>query len=175
MIIYVDGSCPSNGRKDNSGGGFGVVCLSDNKTPIYFYSKRCKTPTTNNREEMKAIVFSLLRFGYENTTPTVYSDSAYCINTFNDWMYRWKKNNWLLTGSKKPTPPENLDLVKLYYNYINKGYKINLQKVKGHSGVEWNELADKLAKGNITMRQAYEFYQMEMPIEQDLIAKFKNE
>ena len=44
---------------------------------------------------------------------------------------------------------ENLDIIKEYYNLVNQGYKINLQKVKAHAGHEANELADSLARGEI--------------------------
>ena len=36
------------------------------------------------------------------------------------------------------------------------GFRINLKKVPGHSGVKWNELADKLARGLITPKEAIE-------------------
>ena len=40
--------------------------------------------------------------------PIIYSDSAYCVNTINDWMYRWERNGWLKSNN---TTPENLDLI----------------------------------------------------------------
>ena len=49
--------------------------------------------TTNNREEMKAIIWALEKFG--NRHPIVYSDSAYAVNTFSSWMWNWKRNNWI--------------------------------------------------------------------------------
>ena len=54
MVIYVDGSCNGNGKAVNSGG-FGVVVLDNNENIIYTYSERCEN-TTNNREELKAIL-----------------------------------------------------------------------------------------------------------------------
>ena len=66
---------------------------------------------------------------------------------FNDWIFGWARNNWLKSDNR---PPENLDLIKVFYEYYLKGYQINLVKVKGHSGVEWNEVADKLATGTLT-------------------------
>ena len=108
MIIYTDGSCAGNGKAVNSGG-FGVVVLDNDENLLYTYNKRCEN-TTNNREELKAILYSMLNYGintnkYEFSQveyPIVYSDSAYCVNTFNQWMFNWANNNWLKSDNKTP-------------------------------------------------------------------------
>ena len=144
MIIYTDGSC----SKNPGPGGFGVVVLDDAENILITHSERSEN-TTNNREELKAILWAFLKYGIPAAAgiepPVVYSDSAYCVNTFNTWMFSWAKNNWIKSDKKRP---ENLDLIQMYYRYYQKGYRINLQKVKGHIGIKYNELADKLAKGS---------------------------
>ena len=87
--------------------------------------------------------------------PVVYSDSAYCVNTFNDWMFRWATNNWIKSDGKTP---ENLDLVQAYFDHYMAGHRIDLRKVKGHAGEEWNELADMLATGKISPEEAMKTY-----------------
>ena len=89
----------------------------------------------------------MLKYGRHITdwyggVPTVFSDSAYCVNTFNDWMFRWANNGWIKSDKQVP---ENLDLIQAYYDHYQKGYRIELIKVKGHSGNKWNEMADDLA------------------------------
>ena len=153
MIVYVDGSCTGNGKAVNSGG-FGVVVLDNDENLIFTYAKR-NANTTNNREELKAILFALITYGRNNPTPIVYSDSAYCINTFNDWMFRWASNNWIKSDGNSP---ENLDLIQAYYDFYNKGYRIDLRKIKGHVGHKYNELADKLATGKISEEEAIKIY-----------------
>lgn len=149
MIIYTDGSCLGNGKSENSGG-FGVVVLDNNENLLYTYNKRNEN-TTNNREEIRAILYSFLNygvipfFGYEEI-PIVYSDSNYCVQTFNTWMFNWANNNWIKSDKKQP---ENLDLIKAYYDWYKKGYRIDLRKVKGHSDNKWNQMADGLATGKI--------------------------
>ena len=143
ITIYTDGACSKNG-KEGAHGGFGVVVTEDEKI-ITCYSKQTSEITTNNREEMKSILYSLLMYGNEQNV-IVYSDSAYAVNTFNTWMYNWAKNNWVKSDKKTP---ENLDLVKTFYEYVNKGYKIDLRKIKGHAGHKFNEMADGLATGKI--------------------------
>lgn len=143
-IFYTDGSCSNNGNFPNEGG-FAVVEIDpDTGEVISTYGKRCKN-STNNREEMKAILWVLLNQGRRN--PIVYSDSAYAVNTFTSWMFGWEKRGWLKSGKK---PPENLDLVKAYYEYYQKGYRLDLRHCKGHAGNIYNELADKIAKGEKT-------------------------
>ena len=121
---------------------------------MFTYAKR-STNTTNNREELKAILFALITYGRNKPTPIVYSDSAYCVNTFNDWMFRWASNNWIKSDGNSP---ENLDLIQAYYDFYNKGYRIDLRKIKGHVGHKYNELADKLATGKISEEEAIKIY-----------------
>lgn len=142
--IYTDGSTLKNGAKDAEGG-FGVVIVEDGKI-IREYSKRC-IGTTNNREELKAIIWTIYNYGHLN--PNVYSDSAYCINTLTNWMWNWKANNWIKSDKKTP---ENLDLIQLYDKIVSSGKKINLIKVKGHNGNTFNERADGLAVGRIQLK-----------------------
>ena len=150
MIIYTDGACSGNGSAA-AVGGFGVVVLDDDENIIETYNKQNQN-TTNNREELRAILYTLIKYG-KNEHPTVYSDSAYAVNTYNTWMWGWASRGWLKSDNKTP---ENLDLIQAYYNLCQQGYKINLKKCKGHAGNKWNEMADQLAvsakdnmKGNI--------------------------
>jgi ribonuclease HI len=161
MVIYTDGSCNGNGKAHNRGG-FGVVVVDNDEKLLFNYNKRCED-TTNNREEIKAILYSFLNYGvniYNNNSfnieiPVVYSDSNYCVQTFNDWMFGWANKGWIKSDKKTP---ENLDLIKAYYDWYQKGYRIELRKVKGHAGNKWNEVADKLATGELTTEEVYRIY-----------------
>ena len=144
MEIYTDGSCRSN---PGGPGGFGVVVLDDKGNLLLTHQEKSEN-TTNNREELKAILWAMIKYGKSaaagSNPPVVYSDSAYCVNTLTSWMFSWEIRGWLKSDNK---PPENLDLIKAYFECWKKGYTINLQKVKGHAGNKWNELADRLATG----------------------------
>lgn len=148
MIIYTDGSAHPNPGP----GGFGVVVLDNNENLWYTYSKQFAGKVTNNEMELKAILYAFLNHGvkeendWNNNIPIVYSDSNYCVQTFNDWMFRWARNNWIKSDKKIP---ENLDLIQAYYEWYQKGYRIDLRKVKGHAGQKWNEMADGLATGKV--------------------------
>lgn len=156
LEIWTDGSAHPNPGP----GGFGVIVLDKDKNFLYnnyqlveVYSKQFTNTVTNNEMELKAILYSFLNYGINITNsefgeiPIVYSDSAYAINCFNNWMWNWSSNNWLKSDKKVP---ENLELIKTYYDWWQKGYRIDLRKVKGHQGNYWNEIADKLATGKMT-------------------------
>ena len=140
MFIYTDGSCSGNPGR----GGYGVVVLDDNENLVQTVSRPSIDLTTNNREELKAILYVMKNYGQRQPIPIVYSDSAYAVQTLNDWMFRWAKNNW-----KRPRnqTPENLDIIREYYNFYQQGYRIILNHIKGHNGHKWNEMADSLATG----------------------------
>lgn len=151
-IFFCDGACSTNGTW---AGGYGVVELStaysqtiDNLEPKYslnFYKSEYCENTTNNREELKAMieVFKQIEKYPAEDTFSIYSDSAYVVNMCNQWIWNWCKNGW--QNNKKVTV-ENVDLVKELYNYLNKNFhKCQILKVKGHNGELGNELADALA------------------------------
>ena len=142
-IYYVDGSCSNNGNFPNIGG-FSVVQIDGETGEVLDCYAKKTINTTNNREELKAILWVLLNHGLEN--PEVYSDSAYAVNSYTSWMFGWQKRGWLKADKK---PPENLDLIKAYYEFFEKGYRLQLKHCKGHAGNKYNELADRLAKGDL--------------------------
>ena len=136
MVFYTDGSAHPNPGP----GGFVVVTVDPKGEVIETYAKHCDN-TTNNAEEMKAILYAAYRARLAGESAVIYSDSAYAINTFTNWMYSWERNNWTKSDGKVP---ENLDLVKAFFD-LSKTMDINFIKVKGHKGNKYNELADKLA------------------------------
>lgn len=140
MIIYTDGACSGNGSA-SAVGGFSVIVLDDDEHLITTYKEHAEK-TTNNRMELSAILWAMMRYGNEQPTPIVYSDSAYAVNTLTVWMWGWERRGWLKSDNKEP---ENLDLIQAFHKLWLRGYRIDLRKCKGHDGVHWNEQADKLA------------------------------
>ena len=154
MTIYTDGSAHPNPGP----GGFGVIVLNDKEELIEVYSKQFSSNVTNNEMEIKAILYAFLKYGKKETDffmPTIYSDSSYCINTFTNWIFTWAKNDWKKSDKKAP---ENLELIKAFFDRYLKGYRIEFQKVKGHNNNKWNELADQLATGKLTPEEIWNKY-----------------
>ena len=149
-IYYTDGSCKDNGG-NNPKGGYGVIELQDNKV-IYQYQE-FKTSTTNNEMELMAILHVLKKIDKEKNfqennftiVPIIYSDSAYSVNIINDWMYKWKNNNWLRPKNQEI---KNLNIIKEIYELA---HLAQIQKVKGHADNQWNNYVDKLATGEILL------------------------
>lgn len=146
MICYTDGSAHPNPGP----GGYGVVILDDDGELIAFKEYQSESPVTNNEMELSAILFCMRMYGNENAI--VYSDSAYAINTLSKWMFGWADKGWVKGDGKVP---ENLDIIKEYYDLYQKGYRIQLEKVAGHTGNKWNEMADKIAKGVLVCKEIF--------------------
>lgn len=150
--LYTDGSAKANG-KENSRGGFGVAVLVEDSDRESGYriehtiSEQCEN-VTNNQMELKAIITALkmtqTRYKYSNCV--IKSDSAYCVNMINEWIYQWFRNGWT---RYKGQPIENLDLVKQIWEYLKIDFcNFSIEKVPGHSNLLGNELADALATNN---------------------------
>ena len=147
-IFYCDGS--TRGGKNQKGadniGGWGALCFIDeDENCLIAYDYDTENNTTNNRQELKAFIWCL-NFADEyfpNEKCIIYSDSAYVVNMFNDWIHSWARNGW--KNSKKQTV-ENLDLVQQLYEFAKLEFpNFELCRVRGHVGIAGNELADALA------------------------------
>lgn len=145
--VYTDGACANNQGEGLQPGGWAAVFVNG---PALSGGE---SATTNNRMEMRAVIEAL-----KNTPPNsqvkIYSDSAYVINCFKqNWIDKWEKNGWI-TSAKKPV--ENKDLW-LEMRQLEKERHVEWIKVKGHSGNQWNEMADTLAVAAIpNHKKAYE-------------------
>ena len=142
-VYYTDGSATGNGT-ENSVGGFGIVEVDENNNILWEYQENNLKYETNNSMELTAILYALNHIEIEEVSfmkPIIYSDSAYCVNLINDWMYSWERNGW-----KRPKNQEvkNLNLIKQIFELADLA---EIRKVKGHSDNKWNEYADKLATG----------------------------
>ena len=138
VTIYTDGACSGN---PGPGGWGAVLIYGENKKEISGGNKN----TTNNIMETTAVIEALKCLKNE-CKATVYSDSAYVVNCFNQgWIYNWKKNNWK-TSTKGPV--KNKELWEELYTLVKK-YNVEFVKVKGHSDNELNNRCDELARSEI--------------------------
>lgn len=97
--------------------------------------------TTNNKMEIMAVIRGLEMLK-EPCKVTVYSDSAYVVNTIDKgWIYNWKKNNWRKSDK---SVVKNIDLWEKML-YLMSIHEVEFIKVKGHSDNEYNNRCDRLA------------------------------
>lgn len=139
LVIYTDGGCSGNPGP----GGWGTVIIDgENLTKLSGGKKQ----TTNNRMELSAAI-NALEAVVKNTEwrsrhVEVYSDSQYVKNGITSWIKNWKKNGWK-TAAKKPVLNQDLWIaLDTLYNQLD----IEWKWVKGHAGVEYNEICDQLCK-----------------------------
>ena len=134
VMIYTDGACSGNPGP----GGFGAVLIYGNeKKEISGYYE----DTTNNKMEVMAAIVAL-ELLKEPCHVSLYSDSSYLVNAYNQkWIDGWKRNNWK-NSSKEPVKNrelwERLDI-------LTKHHDVKFIKVKGHSDNEYNNRCDVLA------------------------------
>jgi len=139
IVIYTDGACSGNQNKENIGGYGAVLMYKSNKKEIF----GGEINTTNNRMELKACIEALKTLKRNDIPVVIYTDSAYLCNCINQqWYKKWRMNGWI-NSKKKSVENKDLwiELLELVENFAD----IQFKKVKGHSGIENNELADSLA------------------------------
>ncbi|PKM82083.1 MAG: ribonuclease HI [Firmicutes bacterium HGW-Firmicutes-14] len=138
VVIYTDGACSGNPGP----GGWGAVLMFG---PHAKEISGFEPSTTNNRMELTAAIKALKALK-EPCAVTLYSDSAYLVNTFKQgWLAKWQVNGWK-TSNKGPV--ENQDLWKELLDLIDR-HKVNWMKVKGHADNEYNNRCDLLAREEI--------------------------
>mgnify|MGYP001116930371 CR=1 FL=1 len=130
MVAYVDGSFDVK----NNYYGYGAVLFTDNGKTTYF-QKENDTDMVHMRNvagEISGAMYAMEEALRRNKR-VLYLHYDY--TGIEKWaLGRWKTNR---VGTKK---------YKEYYESIEEDLKVIFIKVKAHSGVEYNEEADQLAK-----------------------------
>lgn len=138
VIIYTDGACSCN---PGPGGWGAVLMFKEYQKQISGFENN----TTNNRMEMLAVI-NALKLLKEPCKVDLYSDSAYVVNAFlQNWVDDWQEKNWRTSGKKEV---KNIELWKELLD-LCKTHEITWHKVKGHADNEFNNLCDKLARGEV--------------------------
>jgi len=139
LKIYCDGAC--SGNPGNAGSGLALYEGKELPTLIYGDYEELGT---NNTAELNALYKALeiaSNVNCENTIE-ICSDSKYSIECITNWAYGWKAKGW----KKKGGEIKNLELIKQTHALFEKlKLKISIVHVKGHAGLEGNELADRMA------------------------------
>ena len=139
VTIYTDGACSGNPGT----GGYGTVLVYIDSDGIK-HEKELSAgykQTTNNQMELMAVIAGLEALK-KPCDITVYSDSKYVVDAFNNnWIEGWIKKGWKTSGK---TPVKNIDLWQRLLK-AKEPHKVKFVWVKGHDGHEFNERCDKLA------------------------------
>ncbi|CAB4377837.1 unnamed protein product [Rhizophagus irregularis] len=136
LEFYTDGSLKID--NDNPCMGFGWIFSSDTSLNIEFSGATTQWPSSTRAEIMA--VLTCLIVCPPNSLINIFTDSQCTIDTFTSL------SNYKLTPKRK----QKINNIILWQAIQQIIAELNLQvqftKVKAHSGVEYNDKADKLAK-----------------------------
>jgi ribonuclease HI len=95
---------------------------------------------TNNYMEIMAVIQGLAAMKRTDLPVTVYSDSAYVINTMQQkWYVKWQQNNWRKGGKEVKNALLWQELLKQVARFDD----LTFQKVKGHATNRNNNRVDE--------------------------------
>lgn len=145
VVAFVDGSYNSAEEKS----GFGTIII-DNKgiqTPLYkAFTKQCSADFLELRNvaaELEGVKEAIKwAIAYNKTKITIYYDY--------EGIGKWAEGLW---QAKK-------EITRQYVSFLKekrKSIQIEFIKVPAHSGIEYNEMADKLAKDSL-LEKGYKTY-----------------
>jgi ribonuclease HI len=169
-VVFTDGACTSNGRK-NPCGGIGVFYGDSDPRNVseelmsalkkIFKNINFGKPT-NNKAELTAILWALISSITDLNNKKklkIYSDSRYSIDCLTKWYKAWEKNDW---KNSKGSPVLNKEIIQGCLEIIKgRESQISFIHVRSHQTkppsnnpkyFEWygNHMADILATKNCT-------------------------
>jgi len=149
LEIWSDGA--SNVHNPKNPGGWASVLVCNNT--ILKQLSGPEINTTNQRMEimgaLKGLEYYLNNKGEfkDITEIRVITDSGYLYNCMiQKWYVNWKFNNWIGSEGQeiknKDLWEQLLDILK---QYKEQNISVTWRKIRGHKGLIFNEVADKLA------------------------------
>lgn len=140
LDVFTDGGCSGNPGP----GGWAFVVIESGT--VLSCSSGGEPDTTNNKMELTAVINAIKACNLIGSTDiNVYTDSQYVKNGITQWISNWKKNGWK-TSSKEPV--KNKDLWE-QLDCLENSNKIDWNWVKGHAGVEYNEMCDSMVRSEM--------------------------
>ena len=135
--VFTDGACRGN---PGPGGWGALLRYGESERELY----GGEVLTTNNRMELTAAIRALgaLR---EPCDVDLYTDSQYLRDGVTRWMANWKRRGWR-TADRKPV--KNVELWQALEREASR-HQVRWHWVRGHSGHDGNERADRLANRGI--------------------------
>jgi ribonuclease HI len=170
LQIWTDGAI--NIHSEKLPGGWSFVCVY--KKMLIDQAWAGVAPTTSQRMELTAALEALTYIYKAYVTEShlnrnsnlmklksdikeieILSDSAYLVNAMVQmWYVNRIKNDWKSLVDWQPIKNRDIwePILKVRDDLEQAGYKIWFRKVKGHKGLLYNEVADKLAvKGKLSV------------------------
>lgn len=133
-------SCRECCRLDVPSGG-ASMCVSCGGFGFHEVKKCGFGDGTNQLAELIALVYAM-RLARTDEPTLIVSDSEYSINAVTTYRKRWEASQYHATNGKVIS---YLELIKYAHRLHDEKPMIRFKHVRGHTGVEGNEEADKLA------------------------------
>jgi len=133
--IYSDGACLSN---PGPGGWCAILTYNGSEKIL----SGGDSHTTNNKMELLAVIKGLEALK-EPCEVEVCTDSKYVVDGISKgWAAGWRAKGWIKSDKK---PALNSDLWERLLNIID-SHSVVFTWIKGHSGHEYNERCDEIAR-----------------------------
>lgn len=146
MKVYVDGSWNMN-VGDHARVGIGIYFDTDYQYKLSIELTQYNTDSWINHHVGELLAIYIVLF-LTSCCPelTIYTDSQYCIHHLSDYASNSNNTTWMnskeLTDKSYTIFVSCLDILSCRRE---SKYITNICKVRAHSGIEGNEIADKLA------------------------------
>ncbi|MCQ2202929.1 MAG: hypothetical protein MJZ15_00655 [Bacteroidales bacterium] len=147
-ILYTDGASKGNP-------GPSAWAWFDPQVPDQWMGYTPKA--TNSEMELKAIYHAIKYFISERLSVvsrmfdrlTIITDSKYCHDIYTKWVDKWIAQGIL---SEKKHSSLIMDTQLAIQEIRSNGLRVRIAHVRGHSGEQGNEFADKLCNRAISMK-----------------------
>jgi ribonuclease HI len=140
ITLITDGACSGNGTADSRGGWAAILIDSLSQEVVL---TGAEAPSTNNRMELMAALEGLSAAPPDADIELV-TDSTYLANAISQgWLDGWQRRGWK-TASKQPVA--NRELWERMIVELRRHHRVRTTLVRGHSGHDANERADRLAQ-----------------------------
>ncbi len=135
--VFTDGGCSGNPGP----GGWAFVLLSEGR--VISTSSGGDIMTTNNKMELSAVINAIKSCSIIGADEiSVSTDSQYVKNGITQWIFNWKKNGWKTSGKESVKNQE----LWIELDELCKTRKVIWNWVKGHAGIEYNEMCDSMVR-----------------------------
>ena len=142
LTVYTDGSSLGNPGP----GGWGALLLSRHSA-LELGGREAET--TNNRMELTALIMAfekIAELGLTDYEITVHADSKYVLEGLTKWLDGWKARGWK-KADKKPVLNQDLwQRLDDLQQFVSVDNKLFYEHVYGHTGEEYNERVDDIAR-----------------------------